>query len=122
MHLRAADAYGMAQKSAVTPRRAEGMAFADAAHKLDRARHNVDDYVAYADALRRNQILWTVMQADVSTEENRLPAGLKKKILALSLYVDKQTINALVQPGAAVLNPLIAINKAMAEAQFTTPE
>ena len=72
------------------------------------------DYDAYASALRFNQTLWTIIQADLGRDGSHLPAGLRRDILNLSLYVDKQTIKALTDTKAEHLGALVEIDRTIA--------
>ena len=110
----AANAYFQAQKSAATPRSAEAIVFTQAAVALDQAKSLTHDYEAYSDALISNQKLWTVMQADLLEDGNRLTDDLKQKLLGISTFVDQQTLKALADPQAEYLDALIEINKNIA--------
>ena len=114
-------AYAQTQKSAMPPREVEAMAFTKAALMLDEARGQLEDYDAYAAALKFNQLLWTIIQADIVDKENKLPAQLKANILSLSIFVDKQTVKALADVDAEHLDVLININKNLAEGLLTKP-
>ncbi len=108
--------YQMVQHLAVTPTQPEARALTKAAMLLDKARQSVDDdYAAYATALTFNQTLWTVLQADLSGDGNGLPDGLRDDLLALSLFVDRQTILALGNPRPKHLDVLIEINRNLAQ-------
>ncbi len=107
--------YQMVQHLAVTPTQAEAQALTKAAMLLDKARQSVEhDYAAYATALTFNQTLWTVLQADLSGDGNGLPGGLRDDLLALSLFVDRQTLLALGNPRPKHLDVLIEINRNLA--------
>ena len=121
MHTQANSAYRKVQKLAPAPRRVEAMAFAKAAALLEGARQRSDDYPAYAAALRFNQTMWTLVQADVAADGNTLPADLKRKIFGLSRFVDARTITALAEPAPEHLAALIEIDKNMARGQFAAP-
>jgi len=108
-------AYAQTQKSGLSPREVEAMAFTKAALLLDEAKQKLDDYDNYASALKFNQLLWTIIQADIVDKENKLPDQLKANILSLSIFVDKQTIKALADTKAQHLDVLININKNLAE-------
>ena len=108
-------AYAQTQKSSMSPREVEAMAFTKAALMLEDAKRNLDDYDNYAAALKFNQLLWTIIQADIVDKENKLPAAIKANILSLSIFVDKQTIKALADTKARHLETLININKNLAE-------
>ena len=108
------DAYRKIQKLALGPSGAEAEALTKAALLLDGARDAMDDYPAYASALRFNQVLWTIIQADVAEEGNRLPDDVKSDLLSLSLFVDKRTVRALAEPKAEHLAALIEIDRNIA--------
>ena len=115
-------AYEQTQKSALPPREVEAMAFTKAALMLDEAKGQTDDYDAYAAALKFNQLLWTIIQADIVDTANKLPPQLKANILSLSIFVDKQTVKALADTKGDYLDSLIDINKNLAEGLLTKPE
>ena len=115
-------AYAQTQKSALPPREVEAMAFTKAALMLDEAKGQTDDYDAYAAALKFNQLLWTIIQADIIDTSNQLPAQLKANILSLSIFVDKQTVKALADTNGEYLDSLIDINKNLAEGLLTKPD
>ncbi len=111
------DAYRQTSRLAPSPRSAEAEAFSKAARLLDQAGQagtGSFDYGAYASALRFNQTLWTIIQADLGRGGMHLPAGLRRDILNLSLYVDKQTIKALADPKAEHLGALVEIDRTIA--------
>ena len=114
-------AYAQTQKSALPPREVEAMAFTKAALMLDEAKGQTKDYDAYAAALKFNQLLWTIIQADIVDTANTLPPQLKANILSLSIFVDKQTVKALADTNGDHLDSLIDINKNLAEGLMTKP-
>ena len=73
-----------------------------------------DDYPTYATALTFNQTLWTILQVDLSGDGDGLPENLRDDLLALSLFVDRQTILALGDPRPKHLDSLIEINRNLA--------
>ena len=115
-------AYAQTQKSSMSSREIEAMAFTKAALKLEDAKKSLDDYDAYASALKFNQLLWTIIQADIVDQENQLPDQLKANILSLSIFVDRQTIKALADTSEKHLDVLININKNLAEGLLTQTE
>jgi flagellar protein FlaF len=115
------EAYAQTQKSALPPREVEAMAFTKAALMLDEAKGQTEDYDAYAAALKFNQLLWTIIQADIVDTANTLPPQLKANILSLSIFVDKQTVKALADTNGDHLDSLIDINKNLAEGLMTKP-
>ena len=116
-HGQSARAYSQTQNMALPPRHAEAMAFAKAVALLNQA-GATDDPAAYSSALGFNRILWTIVQADVARSGNALPEELRKTLLSLSVFVDRQTLAALADPTAERLVPLIRINENMAKGLF----
>ncbi len=93
----------------------EAKALMEAARRLNDARENVaQDVEAYRTALRLNWRLWTIIQCDVASAENALPDELKANIVSLSIFVDRQTLDALSEPAASKLGTLIDINRNVA--------
>ena len=99
----------------MSPREVEAMAFTKAALMMEEAKNNTDDYDNYASALKFNQLLWTIIQADIVDKKNELPPELKANILSLSIFVDKQTVKALADTKTRHIDSLININKNLAE-------
>ena len=112
---RPAKAYGRAQKAAFLPRQVEATAFAKAAALLAEAAARVQEFDAYRAALRFNRLIWTLIQADLARPDNGLSDQVKAKLLSLSVFVDKQTVAALAAPSAARLEPLIEIDRNIAQ-------
>ena len=115
-------AYADTQKSSMSPREVEAMAFTKAALMLEEAKANIEDYDSYASALKFNQLLWTIIQADVVDKDNQLPPQIKANILSVSIFVDRQTIKALADTQILHLDVLIDINKNLAEGLMTNNE
>lgn len=121
MPRRQAEAYDLAQRSALLPGQLEATVFAKAAALLSEAAGpseagaRVRDFAAYRAALHFNRLVWTLLQSELARPDNGLPAALKAKLLSLSLYVDKQTVVALARPSAARLAPLIEIDRCLAQ-------
>ena len=115
-------AYEQTQKSSMHPREVEAMAFTKAALMLEEAKSTLDDYDSYASALKFNQLLWTIIQADVVDKENKLPPQIRANILSLSIFVDRQTIKALADTKETHLDVLIDINKNLAEGLMARPD
>lgn len=105
------------------PRSTEAKALMEAARRLNEARDVVaQDVESYRTALRLNWRLWTIIQCDVASQENSLPAELKANIVSLSIFVDRQTLDALSEPAASKLGILIDINRNVAAGLMARPE
>ncbi len=98
------------------------MAFTKAALLLEEAKEVTQDVESFSKALRFNHLLWTIMQADITEEENQLPPEIKANVMSLSIFVDKQTTKALRSGEAKDLDILININRNLAAGLRTNPE
>ena len=96
-------------------REMDAAAFSQAAYVLDQARQNLDDGETSEKALTYNQLLWSIIQADVSEGKNVLPDELKANLMSLSIFVDKQPPKALANPSEDIFDSLISINLNIAE-------
>lgn len=75
-------AYSNSAAPTRTPRGTEYDAFARITHRMKSAAHS-DDFTALASALYENNRLWTLLAADVSDQDNALPAALRGRIFYL---------------------------------------
>ncbi|MCI0492580.1 MAG: flagellar biosynthesis regulator FlaF [Planctomycetes bacterium] len=64
--------------------------------------------------LRHNQRVWTLFQSELMDESNPLPVEIKRNLMALSNFIDKRTVDILVEPERAKLDALITINQNIA--------
>lgn len=69
-----------------------------------------DHFGRLAEALRFNQKIWTIFQAELAREDNPLPIRLRENILSLSLFIDKRIIDIMANPEPEKLEMLIDIN------------
>lgn len=106
-------AYQSSQKLGTSARQTETRALLEAARQMDEAIAG-EDPDAFRAALRLNWRLWTIIQADVSSEESLLPDDVRQNILSLSVFIDKHTVNALAEPAGRKLRVLIDINRNIA--------
>jgi flagellar protein FlaF len=65
-------------------------------------------------ALKFNQRIWSILQAELSKPENPLPESLKMDLLRLSAFVDKRIFEIMAYPEPAKLTILIGINENIA--------
>jgi len=107
-------AYQGAQQQNMTPREAEAKAFMKAAMMMEEAKRSPGDGSILAQALRFNQLFWTILQADITDPANQLPNELKANIMSLSIFVDKQTSKVLLEGDLDGLDSLISINRNLA--------
>jgi len=109
MGSRFTQAYGTSQKLGLHGRQLEADAFLHAARSL-----NSPSSAARVKGLRFTHMLWTTLQADLSSASNKLPKGLKVDLLNLSLYVDKEISRTLNNPMNIKPAGLIEINRNLA--------
>lgn len=65
----------------------------------------------WADAINRNQQLWTILAGDLMLPSNGLPDDLKRRLLLLSEFVRRTSLKVLA--GEENVSGLIEINKAV---------
>ena len=106
-------AYRSSQRLGTQPRDTEAQALLEAARRLDGAMDGTDRE-AYRAALRLNWRLWTIIQADVTSEDSPLPDEIRQNILSLSVFIDKHTVKALAEPDVNRLRVLVDINRNIA--------
>lgn len=72
-------------------------------------------------ALKYNQRIWTIFQAELGKPENSLPNALKYDLLRLSAFIDKRTMETLAYPSPEKLTILIHINHNIAAGLRSRP-
>jgi flagellar protein FlaF len=77
------------------------------------------DHSLLDNALKYNQALWSVFQAELLDEGNPLPDTLRENILSLSSFVDRRTYEVMAYPEADKLEILIKINRNLADGLLT---
>lgn len=110
--------YAKMQRMNSSPREVEAEALTLGAHKLIHCRDNweaEERKMLLAEALKFNQRLWTIFQANLATPENLLPETLKLNLLKLSSYVDKKIFQIMAYPSPEKLTSIININLRLAE-------
>lgn len=95
------------------PRDVEAWALAEAARRIIAASHAKDEK-AYREALQLNQRLWTIFQAAITEEDCGHPPEVRTNIAALSLLVDRETTNRLIDLDFGKIDTLVNINRNVA--------
>jgi flagellar biosynthesis activator protein FlaF len=110
-------AYQEADKSAMSGREIEAHALTKAALALKECQKMWDiperDQML-AEALKLNQRVWSIFQAELTMVDNPMPLPIKQNILKLSAYIDKQIIGILSDPKREELEIIISINENLA--------
>lgn len=96
------------------PRDVEAWGLTEAARRLIHARQSPDNPELLRQALSLNQRLWTIFQTSMVDPECPLPRDVRDNILTLSIIVDRQTFDRLIDLDTTKLDRLIDINRAVA--------
>jgi len=62
------------------------------------------------EALRTNQRVWSILQAELVKDDNPLPIQIRENLLTLSVFIDNRIIQVMAHPEPAKLKILIDIN------------
>ncbi|NLI82486.1 MAG: flagellar biosynthesis regulator FlaF [Deltaproteobacteria bacterium] len=62
------------------------------------------------EALRFNQLIWSIFQTELTKEENPLPREVRRNILMLSAFIDRRIFEVMAYPSPEKLNAIININ------------
>ncbi len=105
--------YQRAATQAESPRDLEYRAFGQATAGLLRLQQEKQGLAQAAELLDANRKLWSMLAADCSLPENRLPLSLRAQIIALALWTARYSSEVLRE--GADIEPLIEINRTMME-------
>ncbi len=117
MHSKQLQAYQTVEKATLPAREIEANVLTRAALKLKNCQKDWDSQergLKLDEALKFNQRIWSIFQAEVGNPTNPLPTKLKLDFLRLSAFVDKRIFEVMAQPAAEKLSILIAINENVA--------
>lgn len=116
-------AYQSSQNQVVNDRDVDARALATCAGRMQEVLDAGDtDRLAYGDAIRMNQKLWTIFQLALCEPDNALPRDLKVNLLSLSKYVDRVSFEAMKGYQPQILKSLININRILAAGLAKKPE
>jgi flagellar biosynthesis activator protein FlaF len=111
-------AYKATQKMVMTGREIEAAALTQAAIRLTDCQNDWDapDHdQLLQEALRVNQTIWSIFQAELTKADNPLPKTLRQDILSLSVFIDQRILDIMAYPSPEKLNAIININMILAE-------
>lgn len=66
------------------------------------------------EALRLNLRVWTIIQAEQTVGDAGLPENIRLNILTLCKFIDRQTLDMMIEPNAEKVMSLIDINRNIA--------
>lgn len=124
MYRNPAKAYENINKSTATGREIEAAVLTKAAQKLRDCQTGwgAPDRVDRLDqAIRYNQRVWSILQAELDKDDNPLPADIKLNLLRLSTYIDQRCLDIMAYPEPQKLTIIININNNIAAGLRTRP-
>jgi flagellar protein FlaF len=74
------------------------------------------------EALRYNQLVWSIFQGEITRKDHPMPMDLRQKILALSRFIDRRIFEIMAYPRSEQLNAIININLNLAAGLRGSPE
>ncbi|HVI89960.1 MAG TPA: flagellar biosynthesis regulator FlaF [Dongiaceae bacterium] len=104
------------------PRTTEAWALGEASRRLIVAAKADDDGASLREALRLNQRLWSIFQAALIEPDCPLPVDVRQNVLSLSIMVDKHIFQRLSDLDGSKIQPILDINRAIAEGLAQRPE
>ncbi len=63
-----------------------------------------------AEALRTNQMVWSILQSELVKDDNPLPIDIRQNILTLSVFIDNRIIQMMASPAPEKIQIIIDIN------------
>jgi len=113
VHATEIEAYRTVQKTTMSGREIEASVLLSAAMRLKQCQDNWnarDREMRLDEALKFNQLIWTIFQGELAKPDNPLPKKLRQDILSLSAFIDKRIFTAMSYPSPDKLTVLININ------------
>lgn len=107
------ESYQKALKANMSGREIESAVLTKAALKLKECQDNwdaVDRDEKLNEALKFNQLVWSIFQSELMRNDNPLPIQLRRDILRLSAFIDKRIFEVMISPSPEKLNIIININ------------
>jgi len=101
------------QKATLSGRELEAEVLSKAAFKLNSCQNNWNDpkrEERLEEALKYNQKIWTLFQAELAKPDNPLPKKLREDLLSLSAFVDKRIFELMSFPTPEKMTAIININ------------
>jgi len=103
------------------PRSTESWALAEASRRLILAAKAEDKGESLREALILNQRLWSIFQGSLIDPTCPLPKEIRDNVLALSVMADRHILKRLVDLDGTKIQPIVDINRAIAEGLATRP-
>ncbi|MEW6265502.1 MAG: flagellar biosynthesis regulator FlaF [Thermodesulfobacteriota bacterium] len=119
------NAYKKVERTTSSERENEARVLSEGALKLERcldAWDSAENKAALKEALRYNQMIWTVFQSALISADCPLPEDIRRNILVISRFMDKQIFRSMASPSREKLEPIIVINRGLAKGLRMTPQ
>lgn len=113
MHTTQLEAYRDALKTTMSGREIEASVLTKAALMLKKCQENWDSgnhSAKLEEALKFNQLIWSIFQGELTKADNPLPKKLKEDILSLAAFIDKRIFDIMAYPSPEKLTSIININ------------
>lgn len=107
------EAYRSAQNTNMSGREIEAAALTRCALLLDDCRKHwaaPDRPEKLAEALRTNQVVWSILQSELVKDDNPLPIDIRNNLLTLSIFIDKRLLDVMANPDPDRIKIIIDIN------------
>lgn len=117
-------AYESVNKTTMSGREIEAAVLTKAAYKLRECQQNwnrEDREQKLNDALKYNQLIWSIFQGELRKDDNPLDKELRANLLQLSALVDRQIFETMGDPSPEKLNLVIDINNNIAAGLRQSP-
>ncbi len=117
MSLNPMEAYKKVEQETLSGAEVEAAVLIKAADKLEECQKNWDaaDRESQLDeSLKFNQLIWSIFQSELASEDNPLPKDLRLNLLRLSSFIDGRSLDTMAYPASEKLTILININRNIA--------
>ncbi len=113
MYANPAEVYRSTDQATMSGREIEAAVLTKAALKLKECQNNweADNRdQKLEEALKFNQRIWSIFQAELAKEDNPLPVQLRRDLLILSAFIDRRILETMAYPSPEKLTIVIDIN------------
>ncbi len=117
-------AYRTIEQNTISGRETEARVLTKAAMMLKHCRENWDESdrkQKLDEALRFNQRIWSIIQAELIDKSNSLPKQLKENILSLSVFIDKRIFRIMAFPKPEMIKIIVDVNLNLAAGLRNSP-
>ena len=117
MSLNPMDAYKKVEQETLSGRDVEATVLIKAAKRLQECQDNWDSEdreKRLDESLKFNQLIWSIFQSELASEDNPLSKDIRLNLLRLSSFIDGRYLETMAYPAAEKLTILININQNIA--------